>query len=575
MLALGLDPGAASTAAVVWRDTKLSAVPLGAAGRGRSLDRLTGTAVWSVADAVARRYGPVGVVVVCVPVGWSPARRDELAASAAGAGVTAEGGLHVIAAPAAVGELVVRSGVAHDGDVVVVLDAGDGWLRCAAVRLAWNGCEVVTAVEDRSVSTPDELLEAGTRSVRATLAAHDGEAPTAIIAVGGRALTPGFVPALAEATGMVTVTPEDASGAAAAGAAWWGARVAGLTSPGAVAPADAAAEATERVPAVAVAAVPTDLKQAAGALPGVPEAAGSTVTGDAPDAADDSHGPRSRRTVAAVVAAVLVTILAGVVAAVSLGGTPVAGAPPACQASDSPPPWVCIETAEIAGDVLTLDLVARGVGSVGAEVIVFPSTTGVADGGTDQATTGVPVGRVDGAATVALKLVGREASALRAAEYICAQPAGVPVSDCAGVTRVPGAPDGAPTGNDVPGSPPTAPTATTTVAGSGVPVAVPTSGGGGDDTEPRRAGDVPRVRPDPVPPPPGGAEPTTRRPAPAPAPTPTPTRPPGTSASVSPTTGATTPPVTTDTIPPSTVTTAPEPSTTIPPTVTTAGGGGP
>jgi hypothetical protein len=226
---------------------------------------------------------------------------------------------------------------------------------------------------------------------------------------------------------------------------------------------------------------------------------------------------------------------------------------------------VCIEEAELAGDLLSLRLVARGVGSVGAEVVVFGADTAYPDGPGDTA---IPLGRLEDENLVtvdlsddAIPVAGRRA--VRSGDRLCAQAGEVPLPHCVRLLRTPGATaDGSRTAS--------APStrldgaAPTTAPGGVVVVPVPspspertTRRDNPDRDDPPAGGGAP-APPAPAPttsqppaPAPSPTSPTTRPPSPTPSATPTPT-PTGTS-SATPTPTASS----TDTVPPS-----PPPTTT-------------
>ncbi|MGF1663098.1 MAG: hypothetical protein ACFCVG_11645, partial [Kineosporiaceae bacterium] len=254
MVALGLDPGAAGTTAAAWRDGAVTPVALGAAGRGRPADLVTGTAVWSAVEAAARRGPRPHVVVLSVPATWEPTRAGELLAAAVAAGVEAPAGLHAVPAPVAVVELALRTGVVGDGTRILVCDAGAGEVRVTAVDASWSGSQPLGAAvltvplpasappdpDSRPVAEPDPepvpepaaVVDAAVRSARVVLEALPDPAPAAVLLVGGLAGTASLAAELADLAQAPVVVPDDPVEAAASGAAWLGARLAGLAPAG-------------------------------------------------------------------------------------------------------------------------------------------------------------------------------------------------------------------------------------------------------------------------------------------------------------------------------------------------------
>jgi hypothetical protein len=629
VVALGLDPGAAGTTAAAWRDGGVTPVPLGAAGRGRPAGLVTGTAVWSAVEAAARRGPRPDVVVLSVPATWEPDRAGQLLAAAVAAGVEAPGGLHAVPVPVAVAEFALRIGAVADGTRILVCDAGAGEVRVTAVEASWSGSRpvgvAVLAVPGSAPASPDDpepvpdpaaVVDAAVRSTRVVLDALPGFTPAAVLLVGGLAGTAGLPAGLSGQADAPVVVPDDPGEAAAAGAAWLGARLAGLAPAGdarpaarpgpggdgapsgrpptgrllsgrspSVGPSPARAAALAAggatvgaapVPSAADTAVPTAGAPTAGSTPGG-DARGSAVGPRGPDAPGGAtrarpvpspRGRRRRRVGAGVAVAAVVglTLVAGGLAAVSLGGSPVAGAPAACPAADDPPPWVCIEEAELAGDLLSLRLVARGVDSVGAEVVVFGADTAYPDGPGDTA---IPLGRLEDENLVtvdladdAIPVAGRRA--VRSGDRLCAQAGEVPLPHCVRLLRTPGATADASRTASAPSTRPDGATPTTAPGGGVVVVPVPspsperTTRRDNPDRDDSPAGGGAPAPPAPAPttsrppaPAPSPTSPTPRPPSPTPSATPTPT-PTGTS-SATPTPTASS----TDTVPPS-----PAPTTT-------------
>jgi hypothetical protein len=607
VVALGLDPGAAGTTAAAWRDGSVAAVPLGAAGRGRPADLMTGTAVWSAVEAAARRGPRPSAVVVCVPATWEPARAGELLAAAVAAGVDAPSGLHAVPAPVAVAELALRTGTAGDGDRILVCDAGAGEVRVTAVDASWSGSRplgvavvdvpggppAASPPHDRSGTDgdaatgsagaegegdgppdPGSVVAAAIRGLRVVLDSLPDVPVSVLVLVGGLAGAPGLRSRLASQADVRVVVPEDPVEAVAEGAAWLGARLAGLAPPGAApvsAPVGTSPPGTTApgttplniaVPGTAaVAGAASDPGPGDGAEDADPAGAANSDPSDptpALPAASPEDGARRRRGAAVAAAAVVaLTLVAGGIAAVSLGGSPVAGAPARCVAADGPPPWVCVEQARLSDDQLSLRLVARGSGSVGAEVVVFGAETAYPG---DPGGTAIPLGRLDGENVVTVDL-GDDAvaaparAAVLGGDRLCAQAAGVPLPHCVKLVRD-RAPVTAPT--SAPGATDDGPSSSVpTVEPSGGVVVVPvasasrtTGAPGTRRTTSPPVGDDPPVR-------------TTSAPAPVPPPAPQPTtRPPSTSRSSSPPAVTTTTPATTTPTTSTSASTEPSPSPT-------------
>ncbi|MGF1645725.1 MAG: hypothetical protein ACFCVF_02210 [Kineosporiaceae bacterium] len=541
---------------------------------------MTGTAIWSAVEAAARRGPRPDVVVLSVPATWEPPRARELLAASAAAGVAAPHGVHAVPAPVAVAELVLRTGSVADGDRLLVCDAGAGEVRVTAVDASWSGSRplgaAVLAVPATIPGSPDDpdpapdaaaVITAAARSTQVVLQALPESAPVVVVLVGGMAGIPGLRTELAAQAHVEVLVPDDPVEAAAVGAAWLGARLAGLAPVGAdrtleigLGSVDHSAEAAGRVPErVAALAAMT---ATTGPLPSVgpgdpPVATGRPVASDEGVPAAVVPQPRDGRSRRlgpglAVAAVSCLTLVAGGVAAVSLGGSPVAGAPPSCPAAEDPPPWVCIEDAELTGDLLSLTVVARGAGSVGAEVVVFGADTAYPD---DPGEAAIPLGRLQGENVVTVDLAddgvpsaGRRA--VRSGDRLCAQAAGVPLPHCVRLIRTSGPTAGPSPTPSAPAEPSGGVTSTTPGAGV-VVVPVPSASSSPDRSTRRSAPPVP----DRDPPAPGGGLPAPPGPAPPPPPPPT-------SASPTPSVTPTTRTPTTTPTPPTSPSPSDEPTTT-------------